>query len=190
MTYAVTAVALPSPSLVERALAPCHYFDAFALHTAPATFGGVDNLARASAELPRWVERLMSMRNRVVRVFGLKTEPDRPVSATSDVIVPGGTVGIFPVLARTADEILMGLDDKHLDFRFSLKLLAEADGECAIATTTVRFKNGWGRLYFTFVKPFHKLIIPAMLRAALEGRLRLAAAKPDRQSSPTRSAGE
>lgn len=172
MTHAIVAVALPSPSLVERALAPCHYFDAFALRTSPATFGGVDNLARASAELPRWVEQLMALRNRVVRVFGLKTEPDRPPSAASDVILPGGTVGIFPVLARTEDEILMGLDDKHLDFRFSLKLLTEPDGECAIATTTVRFKNVWGRLYFTFVKPFHKLIIPAMLRGAMKGRER------------------
>lgn len=175
MAHAVTAVVLPSPSLVERALVPCHYFDAFALRTSPATFGDVDNLARASAQLPRWVERLMSLRNRVVRVVGLKTEPDRPLSAPSEAIAAGGTVGIFPVLARSDDEILMGLDDKHLDFRFSLKLSTEPGAECAIATTTVRFKNVWGRIYFTFVKPFHKLIIPAMLRGALEARNRLAA---------------
>jgi hypothetical protein len=171
MTYAVHAVALPSPSLVERALAPCHYSDAFAVRTPAATFGGVDNLARASAQLPRWVEQLMSMRNRVVRVFGLKTEPEQLAVVASDVIVPGGSVGIFPVLARSVDEILMGLDDKHLDFRFSLRLSTGADGECATATTTVRFKNAWGRLYFFFVKPFHKLIIPAMLRGAIAQRL-------------------
>lgn len=170
MAYTVTAVAPPSPSLIERALVPTHYVDAFAVETPSTTFGDVDALARASARLPRWVDLLMALRNRLVRVFGLKTEPDRPPSADDAPITAGSAVGIFLVLARSADEILMGLDDKHLDFRFSLLLQPRADRERAIATTTVRFKNVWGRLYFAVVRPFHALIIPAMLRSAVADR--------------------
>jgi len=174
MSYAVTSVALPSPSLVERALAPCHYFDAFSVDAASGTFGSVDELARAASKLPRWVDALMALRNRIVRIFGLKTEPPEPTeSAQKSAIVAGSAVGIFLVLARSENEILMGLDDKHLDFRFSLVLQTRADGERAIATTTVRFKNAWGRLYFAVVKPFHKRIIPAMLRAALRQAARV-----------------
>ena len=174
MTYAVISVGLPSPSLVERALAPCHYFDAFSLDAASGTFGNVDALARASSKLPRWVSALMALRNRIVSVFGLKTEPAEPTQSTDQsAIVAGSAVGIFLVLARSADEILMGLDDKHLDFRFSLVLQTRSDGERAIASTTVRFKNAWGRLYFAFVKPFHKLIIPAMLRTARDRAVRV-----------------
>lgn len=168
MNYAVTAVELPNPSLVERALEPRHYFDAFSLRAPHGTFGDVDALARASSQLPGWVDGLMLLRNRIVRVFGLKTEPaETPRGGPGQAIVAGSAVGIFLVLARSADEILMGLDDKHLDFRFSLILQTRADGEHAIATTTVRFRNVWGRLYFGLVRPFHKRIIPAMLRAAL-----------------------
>jgi len=168
MTYAVTSVALPSPSLVERSLEPCHYFDAFSLHAARGTFGDVDALARASSQLPRWIGALMAVRNGIVRRFGLKTEPaEPPDTANASAIVPGVAVGIFLVLARSDDEILMGLDDRHLDFRFSLALQQQADGERAVASTTVRFNNAWGRLYFAIVKPFHKLIIPALLRAAM-----------------------
>jgi hypothetical protein len=171
MNDAVSLVALPTPSLVEGALEPCHYFDAFSLRAPLDTFGDVNTLARASAQLPRWVDWLMALRNRIVRVFGLKTEPAQPLQSGSEQgIVAGGAVGIFLVLERSADEILMGLDDKHLDFRFSLMLQTRTDGEHAIASTTVRFKNVWGRLYFAFVKPFHRRIIPAMLRAALARR--------------------
>jgi len=178
MAHVVTAVALPSPSLVERALLPCHYFDAFSVDTPAGTFGDVDSLARASAQLPRWVDWLMALRNRVVRVFGLITEPaETPLDAADRAIVPGSAVGIFLVLARSADEILMGLDDKHLDFRFALTLQTRTDGERAIATTTVRFNNIWGRLYFAVVKPFHKLIIPTMLRSAVASRARFCAAR-------------
>lgn len=172
MAFPVNTTALPSPSLVERALVPYHYFDAFAVQVPSGTFGGVDEFARASTALPRWVELLMALRNRIVRVFGLKTEPASPPRDAGDAIEPGGAVGIFLVLARSVDEILTGLDDKHLDFRFSLLLQRHADGERAVATTTVRFKNVWGRLYFALVKPFHKLIIAAMLRGAVATRLR------------------
>ena len=39
-------------------------------------------------------------------------------------------------------------------------------------------ETNWVSLVDSIYKPFHKLIIPAMLRAALEGRLRLTAARP------------
>lgn len=183
MSYKVTAVALPSPSLVEHALTPCHYFDTFSVLAPMSTFGCVDALARASTEMPRWVDLLMGLRNRIVKVFGLKTEPDEMLrSAYDGPIVPGSAVGIFPVLARSPDEILMGLDDKHLDFRFSLALQLRPEGECAIATTTVRFNNLWGRLYFAVVKPFHRRIIPSMLRAAIAHRARGSARSSARPS--------
>lgn len=174
MAYPVTAVPLPSPSLVERALSPCDYVDAFAVRAPPATFRSVDALARASTDLPRWVGLLMALRNRIVSAFGLKTEPDERGRRARDgaAIVPGSAVGIFLVMARSADEILMGLDDKHLDFRFALTLQTDAEGERAVATTTVRFHNVWGRAYFAIVKPFHRRIVPAMLRAALARRER------------------
>jgi hypothetical protein len=168
MAHTVETVALPQPSLVQSALAPVDYVDAFSLEVPAGTFVDVDALARACTKLPRWVDALMWLRNRVVGRFGLQVSHDRVQRDQEGSIRPGTAVGIFLVLARSDGELLMGLDDKHLDFRFSLLLRTSPQAERAIATTTVKFNNVWGRLYFAFVKPFHRLIVPAMLRTALK----------------------
>ena len=38
----------------------------------------------------------------------------------------------------------------------------------AIVSTVVQFKSWLGRAYFLLVRPFHKLIVPAMLRTAYQ----------------------
>ena len=62
----------------------------------------------------------------------------------------------------------MGLDDRHLDFRVSLRLLPVGGAaESLQLTTTVTFHGRLGRLYFALVRPFHRRIVPAMLRSAV-----------------------
>lgn len=161
----VDAVAIPAASLVDGALSPLDYSDAYAMTVPAGTFGTVDRLAHTPTRLSRGGKALMTARDAVVRPFGLATVPDHLPQSDLPVVC-GSVVGIFKVLARSADEILMGLDDKHLDFRFSLILHREAATERAIATTLVRFHNVGGRLYFFFVKPVHRLMVPAMLRMA------------------------
>jgi hypothetical protein len=160
--------AVPSPSLVEHSLASIDFSDAFAVDLPHGAFAQVDDLARACATFPRWVEFMMSLRNGIMRWFGVVTKaPADYVSTSSAAIVPGGYVGIFKVLSRDNDEILMGMDDKHLDFRFSLLLRQRGESQHAVATTAVRYRNVWGRLYFAVVKPFHRLIVPSWLRHGL-----------------------
>ncbi len=84
------------------------------------------------------------------------------------VAAPDGS--LVSEIARGAhrdDELLLGGDDQHLDFRFSLLLRQGEASQDVFATTTVHFHNLWGRLYFFFVAPFHRQVIPAMLRHAL-----------------------
>src|SRR5258708_6952641 len=59
---------------------------------------------------PRWVESLISLRNRRVAPFGLKT-PAPTATAAAD------SVGIFPIVSETHHRLVAGFDDKHLDFR-------------------------------------------------------------------------
>ena len=40
----------------------------------------------------------------------------------------------------------------------------EASGQQVTATTLVKTHNALGRLYLAVIKPFHRLIVPAMLR--------------------------
>ncbi len=77
----------------------------------------------------------------------------------------GSRAPYFSVVARNEREIVTGEQDKHLDFRTSL--LADLAGPHLYCITAVRFHNRWGRLYFFFVKPFHRAIIRAMLKRLL-----------------------
>lgn len=106
---------------------------------------------------PVWVERLFALRNRLVGWLGLKIPQGAPRAFTG---TPGEQMGLFRVFERTSDELILGEDDQHLDFRVSL--FVEQGG--LTLSTVVRYHHFWGRLYFLPVAPFHRMVVPAMLR--------------------------
>lgn len=126
---------------------------------------------------PQWGKKMFAFRNAVVGLFGLKTGDETSKIRESEDIKceVGDRVGLFKVFSKTNNEIVLGEDDKHLDFRVSL--LFGKDQECLnenslIISTTVKFHNWLGILYFLPVRPFHKLIVPSMLKrmiSQLEG---------------------
>ena len=115
------------------------------------------------ATLPPWISGLMAVRNFIVSPFGLKTSAPR-ASGRRDV------VGFFPVISQSPDRIVTGFDDKHLDFRVIVDIAPVADTRRVRATTLVRTHNLLGRLYLATVLPFHRLIVPSMMRQLLEPR--------------------
>ena len=107
----------------------------------------------------------MWLRDRIVSVFGLRTSDAKlSTEISSASIETGGTIGMFKVLARSDDEIMFGGDDKHLDFRASLLVQRDAARLSAVLSTVVHYNNWFGRLYFFFVRPFHRLIVASLLR--------------------------
>ncbi len=142
------------------------YEDAWAVDLPSGDAHDVDALARLMAtSAPRWAEQLMWLRDRIVSVFGLRTA-DAKISAqiSSAPIRAGDKIGTFKVLARSGDEIMFGGDDKHLDFRASLLVQRDAVQPSAVLSTVVHYNNWLGRLYFFFVRPFHRLIVASLLR--------------------------
>jgi hypothetical protein len=67
-------------------------------------------------------------------------------------------------MGRSDDEILFGGEDKHLDFRASLLVQRDAAQSSAVLSTVVHYNNWFGRFYFFFVRPFHRLIVASLLR--------------------------
>jgi hypothetical protein len=93
------------------------------------------------------------LRNLAVTPFGLKR--GAPIGAER--------IGIFPVVSASPNRVVMGFDDAHLDFRVVVDVAPEGNGRHVTATTFVRTRNRLGRLYLAAVKPFHRVIVPAML---------------------------
>lgn len=122
---------------------------------------------------PRWIGRLFALRNKLVSIIGLKTSGDiinREKQLKNFKCEPGEQLGLFKVFARTENEVILGEDDKHLNFRVSLFLsqyTIEKNKKILIISTTVEFNNWFGRLYFLPVRSFHRLIVPSMLKGMI-----------------------
>jgi hypothetical protein len=122
---------------------------------------------------PKWVETLFTLRNRIVGLFGLKTSGNitgRQKQIDNFKCKPGEQLGLFKVFEKTENEVVLGADDKHLNFRVSLffdQAISDNGKKSLTVTTTVEFNNWFGRLYFLPVKPFHKLIVPTMLKGMI-----------------------
>ena len=68
-------------------------------------------------------------------------------------------------------EIVVGEDDRHLDFRASFLVSpagAPAGGAQLTASTVVHCHNLLGRTYLFISAPFHRLVVKASLRRAAE----------------------
>jgi hypothetical protein len=74
---------------------------------------------------------------------------------------------MFPVLSTSDHQVVLGFDDWHLDFRIVMEAAESKQGTRLRATTLVRRKNLFGRLYIALVGPFHRMIVPAALRSAV-----------------------
>ena len=121
---------------------------------------------------PNWVNKLFLLRNKIVKWFGLKIPnevSDRKEALNNFKGNVGEQLGLFKVFDRNENEIIFGENDKHLDFRVSFFLENLDNNTKAITiSTTVVFHNWFGRLYFLFVKPFHKIIVGSMLKSILK----------------------
>lgn len=166
-------VPVPAESLVAGAFPRASYADAYAIYLPVGETPDVDALTRLlTTSAPRWAEQLMWLRDRIVTPLGLRTARTRTTSRDpASRLQPGDMAGMFRVFERSDDEILLGGEDSHLDFRVSVLVLRSAVRSSAVLTTAVRFNNGLGRAYFFVVRPFHRLIVTSMLRN-LVGRVR------------------
>ena len=80
-------------------------------------------------------------------------------------------VDFFPVHWEGKDEIVLGTDDRHLDFRLSLLRRRSPIGRLLIATTVVHTHNALGFTYLNAIRPFHHLVVRANLARCAQTQL-------------------
>lgn len=141
-------------------LAGAQFVDAFRIATTRADIDARHAAEAMVARQPRWIEYLITLRNLLVRPFGLKTS-GATEGVTRDMI------GIFPVVSEAPERLVAGFNDKHLDFRLVVDIASAGAARSITATTLVLTHNWFGRAYLAVILPFHRLIVPAMLRNAM-----------------------
>jgi Protein of unknown function (DUF2867) len=162
----VTAVALPPASRVAGFYASTDLTDAYAIRLPADASTDPETLARfIFAQQPRWVGQLMGLRDLLVAGFGLKTATQLQDPARAG---QHPRVGIFRIYETRPHEIVLGEDDKHLDFRLSVlhEPLPGAGAGQLVLSTVVHCHNRLGRLYILLIAPFHRAVVQATLRRA------------------------
>jgi len=84
------------------------------------------------------------------------------------VLIPGGLIGLFPVLSETPERLIAGFNDYHLDFRIVVDVAGDAPGREVTLTTLVKTNNLLGRTYLTLITPFHKIVARSMIGGIAE----------------------
>jgi len=147
--------------LPDSRLPGADWADCFQIHVPGKSLTAIQAARLTLGEMPGWIGLLTRVRNGFAGIVGLKTGADHTVSAEKKV-------GIFPLISQAAQTVVLGLDDWHLDFRIIVDVEADSVGGTILrATTLVRRKNLFGRLYIGAVTPFHRLIVPTVLKSAL-----------------------
>lgn len=164
----VWSTTVPADSAVANTLATASFYDA---HTAPlhdASLSPADIAARLLHATPAWANTLMRVRNAIVRRIGLKDVGDLKLTITKPAreIQSGDNVGIFKVFAVSDREILLGIDDSHLDVRVSVTKSADTTHAIYTVSTVVHVHNWLGRLYMLPVARIHPIIVRAGMHRA------------------------
>ncbi|APA88241.1 DUF2867 domain-containing protein [Paraburkholderia sprentiae WSM5005] len=159
------------PNIEQSDLPPCSqlrlsygladFADAFSVDLPERACHDAEALARhVFARQPAWIGMLLRFRDILVRPFGLKTAADLKQKG-------GDRISLFHVFERYDDEIVLGEDDTHLDFRLSVLVQPSSHGRSRLTVTTLVFyKRPLGRAYITLIAPFHRVVVRASLHRA------------------------
>ena len=158
---------MPTQSAVATVYESTNLADAFAIQLPFGTSSDPEVLWRfLISQQPPWIGWLTNVRDAIVARFGLKTAKHLATLANE---AKADRIGIFKVYGKSETEIILGEDDKHLDFRLSVLRtpdLSPTLGGQLIVSTVVHCHNLLGRAYILVIGPFHRQVVKASLHRA------------------------
>ncbi|MCE5982988.1 hypothetical protein D3C76_777980 [compost metagenome] len=175
MNQPINACAVPANSQIHPQLPGADFVDAHRAAVGNIERSALGHFLTLMSSMPRWIDNLMVLRNRLVRLCGLKdlgrlSRVDLQRDEASYQV--NERVGIFTLISNSPDEVLLVDRDKHLDVYISLlRLPLDADNRREIVVSTVvHTHNRLGRLYMLPVAPFHRFIAPIALKRLIRAR--------------------
>ena len=168
----VHACPLPSGSQIVSDLPGADFADCYQFADPQPQASALATYLALVARTPGWMNMLMALRNRAVRLVGLKHlgtlssfDPAKP----ADAYQLGERVGIFSLHHLQPQEVILGDDDKHLRVQVSL-FKHQVDGQAMLSlSTVVHIHNRLGRVYMSVVGPVHQCIVPLLLAQVAYG---------------------
>jgi len=140
-------VLVPQTPLLDNALPRVDWSDAYAVSFPGRPPGNPQEWADAIFHSPPWwVAALFGVREIVVRLVGIES----------------GDSHAFDTVDWIPDEVLVGIDQRHLSFRASVL----QERRRVVLTTVVQVHNRRGRAYSAVVRRVHPFVVRGMLARA------------------------
>ncbi len=155
MHLPIRQVEPPPDSLIADWYPRSQLLDSYAIDMSSAPAGSMRQLATlAFGDPPAWFRALLAIRDAAMRPLGVKSSRQLREGGPA-----AARVDFFPILAECGNEIVLGENDRHLDFRMSLLRIPAGSHTTVVATTAVHIHNGLGRTYIAVIRPFHHLVV-------------------------------
>lgn len=144
---------------------PANYIDSFKCEFTTEKQVSADDIMIAFwTSSPKWVGKLFTLRDWIVKPFGIQSGNNRNNRLFEEAIRNSGCYRFISVVEKSDNETVISANDKHLKMYFSVKM----NDKKATFSTVVHFHNFLGRVYFYMIYPFHKLIVKAMIKSAFQ----------------------
>lgn len=171
----VTRRRTPSASAFLGDLRTFHHWDSYEAPLERSDLAMHEIYLALFAHHPWWAKQLLILRGRIVAFFGLKatTAADLDTIEIKPSYAIGEKIARFTLFAQNETEIVTGGNDRHLDFRVSVKKLSEERGVCRVVlSTVVSPHNFFGKAYLRVILPFHRFGVRMLLSNAVSsGRI-------------------
>jgi len=113
---------------------------------------------------PKWLQLLFKLRNNLVKIIGLKAGIPKDYNETFKV---GGYVKFFKIYSISNNQVVLGANDSHLNFRAIVENDTSKNYNIKVITL-VQFNNIKGKFYMNIIKPFHRLVVKKMVKNAFK----------------------
>jgi hypothetical protein len=157
---------VPLFSALRPSLSTAYFYDCYVIELPPDERTPLELYLSVASRTPRWIEFLMTIRNKIVAQIGLKDvgamgtiDPNKAAHAYRI----GDQAGIFKLLEIHEHEVILGEIDQHLDVKISVAKQVMPGSTAVLVSTVVHVHNALGRLYMFFVAPVHRIIAPATM---------------------------
>lgn len=155
---------------VSRLLGKINYKDAFFTELE----GNDIELAKVAAcffaYMPAPVRFLMKLRDVLVKIIGLKSaEANTSADFLKNAkLVQGEKFGLWKVAELVkrgkTNYVIFYAKDKHLDFCVAIQMECNDNLTKIVVSTFVHFNRLLGKVYFAVIKPFHRMIVPSVMK--------------------------
>jgi hypothetical protein len=153
--------------LIERA----DFRDAYRAPLSSSAVSVVDIFFGIFAQRPGWMNLMLIARNKVAALAGLEVPTTLEITMMEkrDRYFVGEKIGPWPIFFLGSDELVVGRDNKHMDFRLSIMKIHD-DSSCVIVSTLCMVHNRFGQYYLSAITPFHKAGLRSLMANAIDAR--------------------